>query len=85
LNPIELGMAMAELTESPAWKHLDTWMKGKEEQAKKDLASKTFTELCEVKLLQERLRIYSELRGEIQYRINQGRKESKNLEEQEPK
>ena len=77
---ITLCQQLEDMVNSDAWKHVEEYMKLKEERAKKDLTAKDFTDICEVKLLQERLKVYSEIRGEIADRIRRGKEAKQKLE-----
>lgn len=80
MTDIELGMQLEDMIHSDAWAHVEEWIRYKEERAKKDLATKNFIDISEVKVLQERLKAFSELRGEITDRIRRGKEAKQKLE-----
>ena len=77
---IALGQQLEDMVGTDAGKFVEKYMQEKEERAKKDLAVKNFTDISEVKILQERLKVYSELRGEIADRIRRGKEAQQKLE-----
>ncbi|HWR54908.1 MAG TPA: hypothetical protein VN462_00250, partial [Negativicutes bacterium] len=60
------------MQQSDGWKHMSGWLDQKEQQALTELKSKNFSDLAEVKVLQARLTLIKELRGEIVFRISPG-------------
>lgn len=73
MRDIETGQALEEMLETDGWKYVDQWMQTQEKQATKDLTSKRFTDLGEVKALQVKIQTFRELRGEIDHRIRKGK------------
>lgn len=77
---IALGQQLEDMVGTDAWKFVDKYMHQKEERIKRDLTTKTFTDICEVRALQEKLKAYSEIRGEIADRIRRGKEAKQKLE-----
>jgi len=83
MDEIELGEALDTLRNSEGWKYVSDFLSQKEDRAVKDLTTKKFNELSDVKALQERIKAYTELNGEIEDKIRRGKEAREKLEAKE--
>ena len=83
MDEIELGEALDTLRNSEGWKYVSDFLSQKEDRAVKDLTTKKFNELSDVKALQERIKADTELNGEIEDKIRRGKEAREKLEAKE--
>lgn len=83
MDEISTGMALEELRNSKGWKYVSDFLSRKEQRIVTDLSTKKFDDLGEVKVLQERIKAYAELTGEIEDKIRRGKEARKKLEANE--
>ncbi len=64
---------------SPAWKEVDKWLINQDKQARLELAEKSFKDMAEVNVLQERIRVIKGLQAHILSLIRKGKEERTKL------
>lgn len=68
---------------SPAWKEVDKWLINQDKQARLELAEKSFQDMAEVNVLQERIRVIKGLQAHIKSLIRKGHEERAKMQNTE--
>ncbi|KJS23141.1 MAG: hypothetical protein VR72_02960 [Clostridiaceae bacterium BRH_c20a] len=80
---IEIAMHLEEMTSSKGWEYVKGVMENKKTQALRELTSKKFVDLTEVKAQQTRISVIDEILGDINHQINTGKELKKKLSEEQ--
>jgi len=76
-------MHLEEMTSSKGWEYVKGVMENKKTQALRELTSKKFVDLTEVKAQQTRISVIDEILGDINHQINTGKELKKKLSEEQ--
>jgi len=71
------------MTSSKGWEYVKGVMENKKTQALRELTSKKFVDLTEVKAQQTRISVIDEILGDINHQINTGKELKKKLSEEQ--
>lgn len=82
---IELAKNLEEMTSSKGWEYVKGVMENKKSQALRELTSKQFDNITDVRVQQTRINVIDELLGDINHQIKTGYDLSKKLSEKQSK